>query len=482
MPSARRMNYAVWWSMAMLSSVVAMLRDPFQSSLRHGTLSSHKCQLTPYRADQSTIDFEFEFLFATSSGYAETMEQSLIREIDDHIFDCLGNDRSDDDNVLHYDRTQQDHRTNTFGKKEWSRRAREIGIISLTVVRVSPDICPDGIHDDEGISCGHAVISLQVVKNTDAAMGSSQFGEDSLELLRHALTLQSSEFVSIRPKRRRRLDRELRKMSGKSKVGSKKTEKAGNYWTYWSHRTSSGKMSGKSSSAKGKMSTKSKIPVGGLRDWRKSGKKKSDKGKGRPWGMGLNKPDFDTMVPSSPPSIILVDAVPSPSENPQELGQDGQSSTTAPSLRENGNSSAPSISTPSQPGQSVKPSIGPNSPPPDGFDPTQSPTSTPTRKESVNEPTQTPLTADPAPEESNDPTSVPSQSPTVAPSPPLVPSVSPIYASESTPTTYTESPQFTDTPTMQLGVSSPMPTNSIKENDSTGSPAVLIPTDVPSTL
>ena len=139
MSIARIMNHAVWWSMAMFPTVVAISRDPFKASnQQHGTFPSEKCQLTPYRTDQSTIDIDFDFLLATSPDDAENMEQFLIREIGDYIFDCLSIEGSHGENVLNFDRLKQEHPSNNYLKGEWSRKAREIGIVSLTVVRVSP--------------------------------------------------------------------------------------------------------------------------------------------------------------------------------------------------------------------------------------------------------------------------------------------------------------------------------------------------------
>ena len=126
----------------MVPCAVAISRNPLKSSRRLATLPSQKCQLTPFHEEQSSMDIEMEFLLATSPDNAETMGQFLIGEIGNHMFDCLSAEGSYDESELYRGRKQQqEQQRNNLPREDWSRRAREIGILSLTVVSVSPGMC-----------------------------------------------------------------------------------------------------------------------------------------------------------------------------------------------------------------------------------------------------------------------------------------------------------------------------------------------------
>jgi len=131
------MKHAVCWSMAMFHSVVAVSRDSFKGSHKHGKLPSQTCQLTPYHAEQSTTEVDFEFLFATTSDDTETVEHFLRREINEHIFDCLSIEESNSANVQQYDLLPKELQSYIFSRKERSMKAQEMGIISLTVLGAS---------------------------------------------------------------------------------------------------------------------------------------------------------------------------------------------------------------------------------------------------------------------------------------------------------------------------------------------------------
>lgn len=139
MTISRIMYHTVWWSIAMAPFAKAISRDPLWSSYRTIATTPQKCQLVPHIAAQRSVDIELELLVTTRLDGAGTMELSLIKEIDGHIFDCLSVDgSSDNENARYSDNKQSQQQNDNSSTKLWNRRAREIGILALTVTSVTP--------------------------------------------------------------------------------------------------------------------------------------------------------------------------------------------------------------------------------------------------------------------------------------------------------------------------------------------------------
>lgn len=104
---------------------------------------STSCQLLPFvdTPTSSTKSIEFDFLMASNENF-ERMEHFVSREIGEHVFDCLNLRQAGaateqifaSERAPHEQVRQREH--NNPPSEEWSRIARELGIISLTVLPV----------------------------------------------------------------------------------------------------------------------------------------------------------------------------------------------------------------------------------------------------------------------------------------------------------------------------------------------------------
>ena len=147
MTSARLLQLALM-APSMLAMSNASLDNDFAStsSLQKRSLSSHEtmlraCLLSVHRENDSpTRNIELEFLLATHEGH-QNMTELFLNDIQEHIFDCFyrHEDGAAEQN-FESDRTpiQTIHQNNNSPSKEWNRKAKEIGILSLTLLSIVP--------------------------------------------------------------------------------------------------------------------------------------------------------------------------------------------------------------------------------------------------------------------------------------------------------------------------------------------------------
>ena len=81
----------------------------------------HSCRIGDFDNDMvSTLSIEMDFLLASSNeGYADTIEDFVIQHIGEGTFDCSEEGKKSKVN-------------------EWTRRARDIGVTYLHVIKVLP--------------------------------------------------------------------------------------------------------------------------------------------------------------------------------------------------------------------------------------------------------------------------------------------------------------------------------------------------------
>ena len=124
---ARVSKAAIFLSLVPCSSGLAISRETIQNDRALSTTQSfstittpmHSCRIGDFDNDMvSTLSIEMDFLLASSNeGYADTIEDFVIQHIGEGTFDCSEEGKKSKVN-------------------EWTRRARDIGVTYLHVIKV----------------------------------------------------------------------------------------------------------------------------------------------------------------------------------------------------------------------------------------------------------------------------------------------------------------------------------------------------------